>query len=223
MIITYLGGECVKVQFGDIVLAFNPPSRESKLKAARFGADVVLVSLAHPDFNGVGTVRHGERQPFEISGPGEYEIKGIAVRGMVSESMFGGEKPTRTETARSGGRINTVYTVTLEGMKLVFLGALSSAELPAALKEELVDIDVLFVPIGSDGVLSPSSAERLAVALEPHLIIPIHFEGVGDKNALKQFLKEAGEERAEAQEKLTLKKKELEGKEGEIIVLKPAQ
>lgn len=212
MIITYLGGEFVKVQFGDITLAFNPPSKDSKLKASRFGADVALVSLNHPDFNGVESVTHGERKPFVIQGPGEYEIKDVAVQGFPTESVLDGEK-----------RINTVYMVTLEGMKLCFLGALASAELPADLKEELDEIDILFVPIGGEGVLTPAAAEKLAVALEPHLVIPIHFEGLGDKSALKQFLKEAGEEKSAPQDKLTLKKKDLEGKEGEVVVLKAAQ
>ncbi len=209
MIITYLGGEFIKVQFGDITLAFNPPSKDSKLKASRFGADVALVSLNHADFNGAENLSHGERQPFLISGPGEYEIKDVAVRGFSTESTYGGEP-----------HINTVYTVNLEGMKLCFLGALSSPDLPAVLKEELDGIDILFVPIGGEGVLVPSAANKLAVMLEPHLVIPIHFEGLGDKAALKQFLKEAGEEKAEVQDKLTIKKKDLEGKEGEVVVLK---
>jgi L-ascorbate metabolism protein UlaG (beta-lactamase superfamily) len=207
MIITYLGGEFVKVQFGDTVLAFNPPSRDSKLKSSRFGADVALISANHPDLNGVELVSHGDRKPFVISGPGEYEVKGVVVRGFGTNSEYG------------GGCINTVYTVTLEGMKLCFLGVLSSAELPATLKEELDEIDILFVPIGGSGVLAPSAADKLAVALEPHLVIPIHFEGLGDKSALKQFLKEAGEEKTQPIEKLTLKKKDLEGKEGEVVVL----
>lgn len=212
MILTYLGGEFVKVQFGEITLAFNPPSKESKLKAARFGADIVLISLAHPDFNGVETVTHGERKPFVISSPGEYEIQGVVVRGFATESLYGG-----------AALINTAYIIALEGMKLCFLGALSSPELPPTLKEALDDIDVLFVPIGGQGVLSPSQAEKLSVALEPRLIIPIHCEGLGEQNALKQFLKEAGEEKTTPQDKLTLKKKDLEGKEGEVIVLKTGQ
>ena len=92
------------------------------------------------------------------------------------------------------------------------------------MKEELDGIDVLFLPIGSEGVLTPSAANKLAIALEPRLIIPIHFSGLGDKNALKQFLKESGEEATSAGrwlDKLTLKKKDLDGKEGEVAVLNP--
>ena len=209
MIITYLGGEFVKVQFGDTVLAFNPPSKESKLKASRFGADIALVSINHADFNGVDTVTHGGRQPFVVSGPGEYEIKDVAVRGFPTDTTIEGEK-----------KVNTVYTVDLEGMKLCFLGALASIELPADLKEELDGVDILFVPIGGEGVLGASAASKLAVTIEPHIVIPIHFEGLGDKGALKQFLKEAGEEKSTPQDKLTLKKKDLEGKEGEVVVLR---
>ena len=218
MIITYLGGEFMRVQFGDTVLAFNPPSRESKLKPTRFGADIALISLNHSDMNGVETVTHGDRKPFVISGPGEYEIKEVVIRGFATDSKYG-----LSSGGAKSAQSNTVYTVSLEGMKLCFLGALSSAELPAALTEELGEVDVLFIPIGGEGVLTPSAANKLAVALEPRLIIPIHHAALGDKNALKQFLKEAGEENlgggGKPLDKLTLKKKDLEGKEGEVVVL----
>lgn len=216
MIITYLGGEFVKVQFGDITLAFNPPAKGSKLPITRFGADIVLSTLNDVDMNGIETVTHGDRKPFVVSGPGAYEIKGVAVRGYATESEYGKEK-----------RINTVYTVLLEGMKLCFLGALGNVALPAELKEELDDVDILFTPIGGEGVLSAADANKLAVQLEPRLVIPIHYAGIGDSSALKIFLKEAGEDNppagGSAVEKLTLKKKDLEGKEGEIVVLKAGQ
>ena len=76
MVITFLGGEFFKVQFGDTVLAFNPIAKESKLKSSRFGSDVVLVSLNDKDMNGVDMVTHGDKQPFVVGGPGEFEIKG---------------------------------------------------------------------------------------------------------------------------------------------------
>ena len=37
---------------------------------------------------------------------------------------------------------------------------------------------------------------------------------------MKQFLKEGGEEKTEPIDKLVIKKKDLEGKEGDIVVLK---
>ena len=60
MIITYHGGECFKIQTGDTVIAFNPPSKNSKLKPARFGSDVAFVSLNDKDFNGVENLSYGD-------------------------------------------------------------------------------------------------------------------------------------------------------------------
>ena len=110
--------------------------------------------------------------------------------------------------------------VTLESIKICFLGALNTTNLPTAVQEVAEEVDILFVPIGGNGVLNPTDAYKVAVSLEPKIIIPIHFGEIGDKNALKIFLKEGGAENEKAEEKLTLKRKDLEGKEGDIVVLK---
>jgi L-ascorbate metabolism protein UlaG (beta-lactamase superfamily) len=212
MIITYLGLEAYKIQFGETVIAINPPSKDSKQKNSRFGADIALSSLNDKDFNGFENVTHGERVPFAVTGPGEYEIKGIFIKGFKSDSKYGLGADSKER------RINTIYSMALEGMNLCFLGALDTKDLSVETKEALDDIDVLFVPVGGEGVLTPAAAYELAVKLEPRLIIPTHYEGVNDKN-LKTFLKEAGEEGTKPVDKLTLKKKDLEGKEGEVIVL----
>jgi hypothetical protein len=206
MIITYHGLEFVKLQVGDTVLGFNPPSKDSKLKKTSFGADIALVSINHPDFNGAAGLSRGEKNPFIISGPGEYETKGIFIKGFPSESSYGGK-----------AHINTIYSLSVDNMNICFLGAINNGTLKSETKEALDEIDILFVPIGGEGVLSASEGYKLAVSLEPKLIIPIHFEA-GDKN-IKTFLKEGGSEKTEVLEKLTLKKKDLEGKEGDIAVL----
>ncbi len=204
MVISYLGGECFKVSQGDLTLAFNPPSKNSSLKSSKFGSDIVLVSQHHEDFDGVENCAFGEREPFVIEGPGEYEVRGVAVRGYASAGM--GE-----------GAINTIYSVLFEGMNLCFLGALGAAELPAAAKQELDDIDLLFVPVGSGkaGTLDYADAYKLAVSLEPKAIIPMYYT----EQSLKQFLKEAGAEGVKPLERLTVKKKDLQEKEAEVIVL----
>ncbi|HJL55804.1 MAG: MBL fold metallo-hydrolase [Candidatus Pacebacteria bacterium] len=213
MVITYHGGECFKVSFGDTTLAINPISKESKLKTVRFGADIVVVSLNDKDFNGIEQVAHGEKAPFVISGPGEYEVKKVFVKGLQSASQYGGSE-----------RINTIYSIMLESINLVFLGALNSPKLNTDVKEELGNIDILFVPIGGNGVLSTSDAHALVVELEPKIIIPMHYGEIevppaGGGKALSKFLKEDGEENGKPIDKLTIKKKDLEGKEGEIVVL----
>ncbi len=209
MIVTYQGGQCFKMQFGDTTIGINPPSKESTLKPVRFGADIVLVSLQHDDFNGVQAMEFGEKKPFVISGPGEYEVKGVFIKGFKSHSTYGGKE-----------KINTIYTLTLDNINMCFLGALDTKELSAETLESLDEIDLLFVPIAGNGVLDPATAYKLAVSLEPKAIIPMHFEDTSDKT-LSTFLKEAGAEKIDAQDKLTLKRKDLDGKQGEVIVLSP--
>lgn len=211
MIITYYGGEFFKVQFGDTTLAFNPISKDSKLKSSRFGADIVLSTTYHSDFNGIEQVSHGEKKPFVISGPGEYEVKEVFIKGLASESRYG-------QKDSDGALVNTIYTVSLENMNICFLGAINNSELKTETVEALDEIDILFVPIGGEGVLDPVKAYKLAVSLEPKIIIPMHYGDIGIKDALKAFLKEAGEN-PKAETKLTLKKKDLEGKEGDIVLL----
>lgn len=207
MIITYLGGEFVKVQFGDTTLAFNPISKDSKLATSKFGADIVLSTINHADMNGSDQVSFGDKKAFAVNGPGEYEIKGVFIKGLASESNYDGEK-----------RINTIYTVSLEGMNICFLGAIDQPELPKEAEEAIDGVDILFVPIGGNGVLDAAKAYKLAVSLEPKIIIPMHYGDIGSKEALKTFLKEAGDN-PKPEAKLTLKKKDLEGKQADVIVL----
>lgn len=211
MIITYLGGEFVKVQFGDTTIALNPISKESNLKTSKFGASIVLSSINHPDTNGIDQVTFGEKKPFVITGPGEYEVGGVFVKGFKSVSNFDYGDQTSV-------RINTIFTVTLEGMNICYLGAINQIELPIEADEAIDDVDILFIPIGGDGVLDAVKAYKLAIEIGPKIIIPIHYGDIGNPNALKIFLKEAGENPS-PMSKLTLKKKDLDGKEAEVVVL----
>ncbi|MEX2013895.1 MAG: MBL fold metallo-hydrolase, partial [Parcubacteria group bacterium] len=113
-------------------------------------------------------------------------------------------------------KINTIYTISFEGLNLCFLGALANPTLPDETLEAIEDIDILFVPLGVGDTLEPGAAYKLAVSLEPSIIIPMYYT----KTALEQFTKEGGEAKVDALDKFVVKKKDLEGKEGEIVVLK---
>jgi L-ascorbate metabolism protein UlaG (beta-lactamase superfamily) len=213
MVITHLGGQCFKVSFGDLTLAFDPISKSGTLPAARFGADIALISRNHADMNGSAEVAYGDKVPFVINGPGEYERSGVTVQGFLTKSKYGLAKGEESA-------VNTIYLVDLEGMSLVFLGALSDTALPADAREAIEEIDVLFVPVGGDGVLAASEAHKLATALEPRIIIPMHWSGMGQPKALDAFLKEEGSA-GEKVDKLTIKKKDALARDGAIIVVTP--
>lgn len=206
MIITYFGKQFFKIQQGEMVMAFNPVSKSSKSGiVAKFGADIAFITTNHPDYNGIDQLSHGERVPFVVSGPGDYEVKEIFVKGSISQSKLSGKK-----------YINTIYSLAVDGINIVFLGALGDVELSKETREAIDGPDVLFVPTGGDGLLDAKVAAKLSLALEPKMVIPMDY----DAASLKSFLKELGEEKAEVVDKLTLKRKDLDGKEGEVVVLK---
>lgn len=204
MVITYHGGQCVKVSFGDVTLAFNPISKQSKLSSVKFGSDVAFISMNHPDFNGADQATLGNKQPFLVTGPGEYEVGSVTARGFGVATMYDKKE-----------RFATIYQVRLEEMNIVFLGPISSPDIDPKILGELGDIDILFVPIGGGDVLEVPQASKLAVKLEARLVIPVHYDAV----ALKAFLKEESSEGLKPVDKLTIKKKDVAVMEGELVVL----
>lgn len=211
MVITHLGGQCFKVTLGDLTLVFDPISKKGTLPAVRFGSDIALVSRNHPNMNGIDEVTFNGKEPFVINGPGEYEKNGVTIQGFLTKSEYALPKGENKA-------MNTVYAVNLEGMTLVHLGAMSDPMLSQEAREAIDEIDVLFVPIGGDGVLDVAAAAKLAVTLEPRIIVPMHWSGMGEAKALEHYLKEEGGE-AQKVDKLTLKKKDTTEKNGAIIVI----
>jgi len=206
MIITYFGKQFFKMTQGEMVIAFNPVSKSSKTGiTSKFGADIALSTTNHADYNGLEQLIHGERAPFAITGPGDYEIKEIFIKGVLSDSEITGKK-----------YVNTIYSLTVDNISIVFLGALSDAEISKEAHEIADGPDILFVPVGGGSLLDAKAAAKLASSLEPKMIIPMDY----DASTLKLFLKEFGAEGVSAVEKLTLKRKDLEGSEGEVVVLK---
>ena len=206
MIITYFGKQFFKIQQGEMVQAFNPVSKSSKTGiSAHFGADIAMITTNHPDYNGIEQLSHGEREPFVITGPGDYEIKEIFIKGVLSDALIASRK-----------YINTIYLFSVDNISIAFLGALSDSELSKESREAINSPDIIFIPVGGKGMLDAKASAKLASSLEPKLVIPMDY----DESTLKIFLKEMGEEKAETADKLTLKRKDLDNKEGEVVVLK---
>ena len=204
MILTFHGGACIRASAGDTSIVFGPVSKASKkFKPVNFGADVALVSFNHPDMNGAEEAARGDKQPFAVYGPGEYEMKDIVVSGFPAGSTYGGI-----------GRINTVYSVHFDGLSVLYLGALGDMDLPSEVLE-MDSPDVLIIPVGGEGTLTHAEAEKLAVKLEARIVIPILY----DDKTLKLFLKEAGAEGTKPVDKLTIKPRDVVGKENEVVVL----
>lgn len=210
MVITYYGKQYCKLTLGDLTIAINPPAKDSKAfsgKAPRFGADIALITTEHPDYNGSETVSLGDKEPFVIDGPGSYEIKGIFITGAKSTVTIDGKE-----------YINTVYGFELDNIKIAVLGALADAgTLSPEAKEIAGASDMLFIPIAGGDVFDTAKAYKVATSFSPNVIIPLD----ADESSINKFMKEAGQQNTKIEDKATLKRRDLDGKENYIISLAP--
>lgn len=207
MIISYFGNHYIKIQQGDTILSINPVSKDAKgsSKSARFGAQIVLSTTNHPNYNGFDQNAYGDMTPLVINGPGDYESKDIFIKGVGTKTVIDKKE-----------YINTSYSVLLEGITLGILGPLSE-NLKAGDRDGLDSPEILFVSLREDG-LTPAESYKLAISFEPNIIIPVEYT---DKT-LATFLKEAGNQNPEKVDKLTLKKKDILSKLSDIIVIQEA-
>lgn len=205
MIATYHGQLSLKLTMGDTTIAVNPISKDSGKKVTKFGSDICLVSANLDICNGTDQVENAGRAPFIIKGPGEYEVKGITFKGVESKFKLQGEEVEK---------INTSYLFTFDNIKICVLGIVNE-KLSAELRDAISNCDLLILPVCEGTFLSAHDAVVVANNLEPKMVIPVGY----DDKTLPIFLKDAGAVGLQAVEKLTIKKKDLDGKEGVIVTL----
>jgi L-ascorbate metabolism protein UlaG (beta-lactamase superfamily) len=213
MTTTWYGQACFKIQSGDTVIAIDPFAKEIGLTPPRFQAHLALVTHDHYDHNNVSSLG-GE--PFTITSPGEYEVRGVYVRGI------------ETYHDASGGKergLNTVYTIDVEGIRIAHLGDFGEAELRNETLEQLGDVTVLMLPVGGTYTIDAGVAVKIVNSVEPRYVIPMHYKIPGIKANLASvdaFLKEVGATKVQPQDKFILKKKDIgsEDKQTEVILLK---
>lgn len=216
MNITWYGLSCFHIQDktrdAEVSLVIDPYAPEAGKKLPRsLSADIVLVSRDNSRHNYVSAVGG---QPFVIDTPGEFEVKGVTVTGVstYNESEDGKEK----------GNKNLFY-VNINGVHMLFLGDLQH-QLEDKHFKDMHAIDVLFLPVGGQDVLTPKQAVDLVGQLEPRVIVPMHYRTpklAPKSEPVSVFLKEIGAEAEPPLAKLKLAKKDLPQEEMKIIVLDP--
>ena len=216
MNIQYYGDYCFKITVkpggratDDIVIWTDPYDKSLGLRSPMGQADVLMFSHANGvDFDASGL--KGER--VTLSNPGEFAVKGINVIGIPSfqDSVSGAERGT-----------NTIFVFQVESLSLCFLGALGHELTPAQI-EKIASVDILFLPIGEHDALTIKKLEEVVRKIEPLCIIPMHYKTEGMNTLMedeKIFCNEFGNCPTERLAKYTLKKKDLEGKSMEIVMM----
>ncbi|NPV90777.1 MAG: MBL fold metallo-hydrolase [Firmicutes bacterium] len=125
--------------------------------------DVVTVSHGHHDHNAVGVL---PGKPEVIDTPGPHPFKDVSIEGFSTfhDPHQGAQR----------GR-NIVYRFVIDGLRVVHCGDLGH-QLDASLVEKLKPVDVLMVPVGSVYTIDAEGARQVAEALQPRVIIPMHFQ-----------------------------------------------
>lgn len=174
-------------------------------------ADIVTVSHDHDDHNAVSQL---DGSPFIINGPGEYEVKGVGVVGIL---VYHDE-----EKGAKRGR-NTIYRIELDGISIVHLGDLGHM-LSSEQIDDLDGVDVLLIPIGGDFTINAQQASEIVSEIEPSIVIPMHYSRDGLSESFKNlspvslFLKEMGKETIAPIPKITVTKDKLP-EELQVVVL----
>jgi L-ascorbate metabolism protein UlaG (beta-lactamase superfamily) len=171
-------------------------------------ADIALKTHDHGDHNNLSALT-GE--PIQITGPGEYEIKGVAITGVEVYH----DKQNGVERGK-----NTVYNIQIDNLNIVHVGDLGHQFSQAQL-EEIGNCDILLIPVGGTYTIDAKDASEVVAQLEPRIVIPMHYKVEGLKfelDGVDKFLKEMGKEDVIAQPKLTITRDKLP-EEPQVVVL----
>ncbi len=202
----------------DIILAIDPFGKSTGLKMpSKFGADIGLITHDHDDHNNLDLIKGTSLspEPFIITGPGEYEVKGVMIYGITS---FHDNK-----NGVDNGE-NTMYVIESEGVWLAHLGDLGQKELTEAQLQILQNIDILLIPVGGTWTLNATEAQEIISEIEPRVIIPMHYALPDLKiklEGVEKFIKASGLKPEEVEEKIRLVKKDLPQEDTKLIIIKP--
>jgi len=216
--ISWAGQSCFQISVSnskdhsaDIVI--DPFDESIGLKVPNFSADILLISHDHADHNNAKGIK-GE--PFIISGPGEYEVKEVFIKGIPS---FHDDKEGKEK-----GK-NTIYLIEAEDIKFCHMGDFGQKQLTDEQLEKIDGVDVLMIPVGGEYTINSAEAQKIISQIEPKIVIPMHY-AIPKLNVkldeVAKFLKNMGKDSTVPQDKFTVKSSALP-KDGamEIIVLQP--
>lgn len=195
-----MGHACFRLKGKDATIVTDPYERSLGLGTLNQKAEIVTVSHDSPHHNAISAVK-GE--PYVVTGPGEYEVKGVFVTGVWSyaDDANGAER----------GR-NTIFLFHLDDLVVCHLGALGHTLTPQQV-EAIGNVNVLLVPVGGFTSLTAAKATEVISQIEPNIVIPMHYstgrESV-ELDTLDKFTKEMGLKEWTPQDKLSIKASELD-------------
>ena len=159
MDITWLGNACFRLRSDDMVVVTDPFPGAVAARRDAIPATVVTVSSRNPNHSDWQSV---SGDPRIFNSPGEYEYRGIAVRGVMT--------PLPQNTPQEERSI--AFAIEIGGVTICHLGNVKVPLVPDQV-DELSPIDVLIVPTGLGGNMGIDQVRQTMQDLSPRIVIPM--------------------------------------------------
>jgi len=216
MEITWYGHSCFRLTERNYATVVTDPFDNKSIgyDALRLKSDIVTVSHDAPGHNNTEAVKGVSHI---IDGPGEFEIGGVFITGVQSDSSSSGKKKGRSgePTPR-----NTIYVFDYDGITVAHLGDLNVTPTQSEI-ESLGTVNVVLIPVGGGGGLNAAKAAEVISLIEPNLVIPMHYSTPATKlslDSLNKFIKEMGLSKPAPQPSLKVSRSGLPN-ETHVVVL----
>ncbi|HSX14913.1 MAG TPA: MBL fold metallo-hydrolase [Candidatus Saccharimonadales bacterium] len=199
MEITHLGNGVVKLANRNFSILVGPTLPK--------GASANVVALTEPNQAAPAS------EAVVLDGPGEYELSGVHITGVAAQ----------LHVDESGQR-GTIYAIDSDEVVVACLANIAPGLSDQQL-EAMGQVDVLIIPVGGKGLtLDATAAAKIVSQVEPHVVIPIHYDDGKSKYATAQdkvdpFLKELGAKPEEVT-KYKITAKDMP-EETVVVVIKP--
>jgi L-ascorbate metabolism protein UlaG (beta-lactamase superfamily) len=214
MEITWYGHSCFRLTERNYATVVTDPfdSKAIGYDALKLKSDIVTVSHDAPGHNNADSVKGTSHV---IDGPGEFEIGGVFITGVQSDSGSSGKKKNKDDAPR-----NTIYVFDYDGITVAHLGDLKQTPTQSEI-ESLGTVNVVLVPVGGGGGLNAAKAAEVISLIEPNLVIPMHYSTPATKislDSLNKFIKEMGLTQPATQPSLKVTRSSLPN-ETHVVVL----
>jgi len=210
--ITWYGHSCFRFMERGMASVVTDPFDADEIGYAplKLKADIVTSSCDMPGHRNLSAVKGS---PFEILGPGEYELGDVFITGVQ----------TNGKKKKDGEVNNTLYLIDYNGVTVAHLGNMNRVPSQTEI-EALGDVNIALVPVGGGSGLNASKASEIISLLDPNLVVPMHYKTPDCKvelDKLDKFLKQMGVKEVDPQDSLKIDSAKSLDENTKVVVLTP--
>ena len=213
MEIKYLAHSSFVIKTKTATIVTDPFGSDIGFKFPKTSADVVLISHHHGDHDNIKGI---EGEPIVFDWPGEYDCKGVAIRGISSFHD--------NETGAKRGK-NVMFKITAENISILHCGDLGHM-LDEKTIEDIGNIDILCIPVGGYYTIDAQVAMQITKQIEPALVLPMHYQTkelnskiAANMKPIGEFLSAMSQSGLAPQPKLVVKREDIAQETNTKVVL----